>query len=60
LTTALNTANELNVAEILREGDDEGVDISEIAARCQANPDKLGKLFDLLMASTYPFCQDVA
>ena len=59
LTTALNTANELNVAEILREGDDEGVDISKIAACCQANPDKLGKLFNLLMTFAHPFCQDV-
>jgi len=60
LTTTLNTANELNVAEILREGNDEGVDISEIAARCQANPDKLGKLFNFLLAFAHPFCQDVA
>lgn len=55
LTTALNTANELNVAEILREGDDEGVDVSEIAARCQANPDKLGNISGLFMVSAHPY-----
>jgi len=55
LTTALNTANELNVAEILREGDNEGIDISEIAARCKANPDKLGRLFNFLIGIDSPF-----
>ncbi|KAF7775852.1 hypothetical protein Agabi119p4_4245 [Agaricus bisporus var. burnettii] len=48
LTAALNTANELNVAEILREYGTQGADVLEIAAKCQADAEKLGRCLRIL------------
>lgn len=42
LTAALNTVNELNVAEALRESAPGGADVDEVAKRCRADPEKLG------------------
>ncbi|KAF9449490.1 S-adenosyl-L-methionine-dependent methyltransferase [Macrolepiota fuliginosa MF-IS2] len=50
LTAALNTTNELNVAEVLREAGPDGTHIDEIARRCQANSEKLGRCLRLLAA----------
>ncbi|KAF5363485.1 hypothetical protein D9756_001037 [Leucocoprinus leucothites] len=48
LTAALNTANELNVAEILRESGDEGAHVTDIAKLCRADSDKLGRCLRML------------
>nr|GAT44697.1 O-methyltransferase [Mycena chlorophos] len=56
VSACLNVAQELNVAEVLREAGPEGLDAQEIAAKCKVDAGVLARILRLL-ATHHIFCE---